>query len=131
LSQSRTRTRLRRRGSRFLSTGAPALVPPRSRSRAGPRKYRSAAAALDDDWPDVLKALRAGLRDKDAGKAARTAIAYVQLVYGRQLRQPRDEGEPAGPLDVASMSREERDALKRRILQERPDLAEGLRPAEA
>jgi hypothetical protein len=33
-------------------------------------------------------ALRRGLDDKDAGKAARTAIAYVQLVYGRQLQQP-------------------------------------------
>jgi hypothetical protein len=64
-------------------------------------------------------------------KAAAVAIQHVQLVYGRQLQQPRDESEPARPLDVASMSREERDALKRRILEERPDLAEGLPPTEA
>lgn len=70
-----------------------------------------AAAALDDDWPQVLAALRRGLDDKDAGKAARTAVVYVELVYGRQLQQPMDE-QPADPLDVASRSREERDALK-------------------
>ncbi len=87
-----------------------------------------AAQALDDDWPDVLKALRAGLKDKDAGKAAKTAIAYVQLVYGRQLQQPEDE-EPADPLDVSQMSREQRNALKRRILAQHPELVDELRPA--
>ena len=50
-----------------------------------------AAAALDDDWPDVLAALRSGLKDKDARKAAAVAVSYVQLVYGRQLQQPEDE----------------------------------------
>jgi hypothetical protein len=40
--------------------------------------------------------------------------AAVQLVYGRQLQQPEDE-QPADPLDVSSMTREQRDALKRRI----------------
>jgi hypothetical protein len=72
---------------------------------------RGAARALDDDWPQVLAALRRGLEDKDAGKAARTAVAYVQLVYGRQLQQPMDE-QPADPLDVASMTREERDCAQ-------------------
>jgi hypothetical protein len=85
-----------------------------------------AAAALDDDFPAVLAALRRGLEDKDAGKAARTAVAYVQLVYGRQLQQSKDE-QPADPLDVASMSREERDALKRRILSQHPHLVTQLR----
>jgi hypothetical protein len=40
---------------------------------------------------------------------------YVQLVYGRQLQQPMDE-QPADPLDVSTMTRDQRDALKRRIL---------------
>jgi hypothetical protein len=71
--------------------------------------------------------LRRGLEDKDAGKAARTAVAYVQLVYGRQLQQPSDEATQADPLDVASMSREERDALKRRILAQHPHLVSQLR----
>jgi hypothetical protein len=50
------------------------------------------------------------------GKAARTAIANVQLVYGRQLQQPSDQAIQADPLDVSQMTREQRDALKRRIL---------------
>jgi hypothetical protein len=84
-----------------------------------------AAAALDDDFPDVLEALRRGLKDKNAAVAARTAVAYVQLVYGRQLLQPEDE-QPADPLDVSAMTREQRNALKRRILAEHPHLVQEL-----
>jgi hypothetical protein len=83
-----------------------------------------AAAALDDDFPAVLAALRRGLEDKDAGKAARTAVAYVQLVYGRQLQQTDEQ--PADPLDVSAMTREQRDALKRRILAQHPHLVDEL-----
>ena len=54
-----------------------------------------AALALDDDWPDVLAALRRGLKDNDAGKAGRAAIGYVQLVYGRQLSRRRTNSPPA------------------------------------
>ena len=84
-----------------------------------------AAAALDDDFPAVLVALRRGLENKDARKAASVAVSHVQLVYGRQLQQPADE-QPADPLDVASMSREQRDALKRRILAQHPHLVTEL-----
>ena len=66
-------------------------------------------------------AARRGLADKDAGKAARTAVAYVQLVYGRQLQQPVDE-QPADPLDVSAMTREERERMKARLLNEDPSL---------
>jgi hypothetical protein len=86
----------------------------------------NAARALDDDWPQVLAALRRGLEDKDARKAAAVAVSYVQLVYGRQLQQPKDE-QTSDPLDVASMTREERDALKRRILSQHPHLVSELR----
>jgi hypothetical protein len=85
-----------------------------------------AGQALDDDWPKVLEALRRGLEDKSAHAAAQTAIAYVQLVYGRQLQQPADE-QPADPLNVNVMTREERDALKRRILSQHPHLVGELR----
>lgn len=84
-----------------------------------------AAAALDNDFPAVPAALRRGLQDKDAGKAARTAVAYVQLVYGRQLQQPEDEM-PTDPLDVSAMTREQRNALKRRILAKHPQLVQEL-----
>lgn len=43
--------------------------------------------------------------------------------YGRQLQQPADE-QSTGRLDVASMTRQERDALKRRILSQHPHLVE-------
>jgi hypothetical protein len=49
----------------------------------------------------------------------------VQLVYGRQLQKPEDE-QPADPLDVSAMTREQRDALKRRILSQHPELVDQL-----
>jgi hypothetical protein len=92
---------------------------------------RGAAAALDDDWPDVLAALRRGIKQKDGAKAAKAAGDYVALVYG--LQQKEDEQPITDPLDVASMTREERDALKRELLRQHPELAErimGLRAVE-
>jgi hypothetical protein len=105
------------------------VVPPEasdSCARSFLRGVRERAArALDDDWPQVLAALRRGLEDKDARKAAAVAVSYVQLVYGRQLQQPKDE-ETSDPLDVASMTREDRNALKRRILAQHPHLVREL-----
>ena len=72
-------------------------------------------------WP-----LFGGLEDKSAAIAARTAISYVQLVYGRQLQQPADEKQSSDPLDVSAMTRDERDALKRRILSQHPHLVQEL-----
>ena len=48
-------------------------------------------------------------------------MAYVQLVYGRQLQQPEDE-QPADPLDVSRMTREKRERMKARLLTEDPSL---------
>jgi hypothetical protein len=92
---------------------------------AGNFRGEGPARALDDDFPALLAALRRGLEDKDARKAAAVAVSYVQLVYGRQLQQPADE-QPADPLDVSAMTREQRDALKRRILAQHPHLVEEL-----
>ncbi len=50
----------------------------------------------------------------------------MQLVYGRQLQQPTDEQPATDPLDVASMSRQQRGKLKRRLLAEHQHLAEQL-----
>jgi hypothetical protein len=41
------------------------------------------------------------------------------------LQQPEDE-QPADPLDVSAMTREQRDALKRKILAQHPHLVEEL-----
>ena len=83
--------------------------------------------SLDDDWPDVLAALRAGIKSGKPAERARAAIGYVQLVYGRQLQQKEDE-QPTGsdPLDIASMTREQRDKLKRRLLMQYPHLVDEL-----
>jgi hypothetical protein len=95
--------------------------------QTAPGHAAHAAAALDDDFPDVLEALRRGLKDKSAATAARTAIAYVQLVYGRQLQQPEDETPPAvEALDVSRMTIAERESLKRRILARHPHLVEEI-----
>jgi len=83
-----------------------------------------AANALNEDFEAVLGALRRGLEDKSAATASRTAVAYVQLVYGRQLQQKADES-PAqeGSVDVAGMTRAEREEWKRRLLAQNPGLA--------
>jgi hypothetical protein len=67
--------------------------------------------------------LRRGIKQKDDAKAAKAAGDYVALVYGRQLQQKEDEQPITDPLDVDSMTREERDALKRRLVAEHPDAA--------
>lgn len=86
-----------------------------------------AAAALDDDFPAVLEALRIGLAEGKPSERARVAVSYVQLVFGRQLQKPEDEKPEADPLDVASLTRDERDALKRQLVADHPELAARLR----
>jgi hypothetical protein len=78
----------------------------------------------------VLAALRRGLSDEDSRKAGAVAASYVQLVYGRQLQRPTDE-QPADPLDVSAMTREQRDSLKRRILAQHPELVQEFRPVDS
>jgi hypothetical protein len=109
-----------RQRASYLRHASP--VPPAKSSRSAGPKSR-----LDDDWPDVLAALRRGLKDPDSAKASRTAVAYVQLVYGRQLQQKEDE-QPTGsdPLDIASMTREQRDKLKRTLIVQHPHLVDEL-----
>ena len=51
---------------------------------------------------------------------------YVALVYGRHLQQKEDEQPAVDELDVATMTRDERDALKRRLIAEHPDAARQL-----
>jgi len=70
--------------------------------------------------------LQAGLKEGSGAARARAAVSYVQLVYGRQLQQTDDEKPSDDPLDVASMPREERDALKRRLIAENPEAAKAL-----
>jgi hypothetical protein len=63
----------------------------------------------------------------DRKAAAQAAIRYVQLVYGSQLQRPDDEVAGDDPLDVASMTSEERNRLKRRLLAKYPHLVDEYR----
>lgn len=54
-------------------------------------------------------------------------------VHGRPKETVENVTAPDDPLDVASMTREQRDALKRQILRQHPELAEqymGIRAVE-
>jgi hypothetical protein len=115
-----------------LGLGIPAMREGSRKAAEARREARlsvreRALAALDDDWPDVLAALRRGLKDGDARKASQTAVSYVQLVFGKQLQKPEDEKPASDPLEIGSMTRVERDELKRKLLSEHPELAERLR----
>jgi hypothetical protein len=82
--------------------------------------------ALEENVEDVIGALKNGILLSDRKAAAKAAGDWIALVYGRQLQKPDDEQPATDPLDVASMTREERDALKRRLVAEHPDAARQL-----
>jgi hypothetical protein len=71
--------------------------------------------------------LKDGIRLPDRKAAAQSAIRYVQLVYGSQLQRPADEQAFEDPIDVASMTIEQRERFKRRLLAQNPELAEKYR----
>jgi hypothetical protein len=85
------------------------------------------AHELDSDQEALVQALKDGIRLPDRKAAAQAAIRYVQLVYGSQLQRPEDEPAADDPLDIASMTREERDRLRRKLEAEHPELAERFR----
>jgi hypothetical protein len=103
-----------------------------------PRKARSArdplaglrdklARELEEHADEVVAAYLAGIRSGDPNRAYRAADAWISRVHGRP-KETIETQLPAldDPLDVASMTREPRDKLKRRLLAEHPHLAEQL-----
>jgi hypothetical protein len=78
---------------------------------------------LEGDADALVDALKAGIRDESATVRVRSAQAWIQLIYGRQLQGRADEGDP---LDISAMSQEERDTLKARLVKEHPDLAASI-----
>jgi hypothetical protein len=112
---------LRRQGAFACTRRTPARS---GRIRKPPT--RSAARALDDDWPQVLcaapRARRQGCGQggEDGNRLCPTGLRASVAAAGQT-------SSPADPLEVASMSREERDALKRRILAQHPHLVSELR----
>jgi hypothetical protein len=63
----------------------------------------------------------------DRKAAAQAAVRYVQLVYGSQLQRPADEETFEDPIDIASMTREQRERFKRRMFAKYPHLVEEYR----
>ncbi len=76
---------------------------------------------LESDADALVSALKRGVRSSSETVAVRSAQAWVQLIYGRQLQGKGDEA--GSDLDVMSMSAQERDQLKARLVRENPALA--------
>jgi hypothetical protein len=75
---------------------------------------------------EVVAAYLAGIRSDDPNRAYRAADAWISRVHGRPKETVENVTASDDPFDVASMTREERDALKRRLVAEHPDAARQL-----
>ena len=84
------------------------------------------ARKLEEHADEVVAAYLAGIRSDDPNRAYRAADAWISRVHGRPKETVENVTVPDDPLDIASMTREERDALKRRLVAENPDVARQL-----
>jgi hypothetical protein len=85
------------------------------------------ARKLEEHADEVVAAYLAGIRSDDPNRAYRAADAWISRVHGRP-KETIETQLPAldDPLDIASMSCEQRDALKRKLLAQHPHLADVL-----
>ena len=73
------------------------------------------------------------VRSDDPNRAYRAADAWISRVHGRPKETVENVTTADDPLDVASMTREQRDVFKRELLRQHPELAEriaGLRDVD-
>ncbi len=84
------------------------------------------ARKLEEHADEVVAAYLAGIRSDDPNRAYRAADAWISRVHGRPKETVENVTVPDDPLDIAAMSREERDALKRRLIAENPEVAASL-----
>ena len=84
------------------------------------------ARELEEHADEVVAAYLAGIRSDDPNRAYRAADAWISRVHGRPKETVENVTVPDDPLDIASMTREERDRLKRRLVAEHPDAARAL-----
>jgi hypothetical protein len=84
------------------------------------------ARKLDEHADKVVAAYLAEIRLGDPNRAYRAADAWISRVHGRPKETVENVTVPDDPLDVASMPREEREALKRRLIAENPEAAQAL-----
>ena len=85
------------------------------------------ARKLDEHADEVVAAYLAGIRSDDPNRAYRAADAWISRVHGRPKETVENVTAPDESLDVASMSREQREPLKRELLRQNPELAEWYR----
>jgi hypothetical protein len=79
------------------------------------------ARELEEHADEVVDAYLAGIRSDDPNRAYRAADAWISRVHGRPKETVENVITPDDPLDVASMSREQRVALKRELVRQHPD----------
>ena len=84
------------------------------------------ARKLEEHADEVVAAYLAGIRSGDPNRAYRAADAWISRVHGRPKETVENVTVPDDPLDIAAMSREEREALKRRLIAENPEVARSL-----
>ena len=84
------------------------------------------ARKLEEHADEVVAAYLAGIRSDDPNRAYRAADAWISRVHGRPKETVENVTVPDDPLDIASMPREQRDALKRKLIAENPEVAASL-----
>jgi hypothetical protein len=81
---------------------------------------------LEEHAHEVVAAYLAGIRSDDPNRAYRAADAWISRVHGRPKETVENVSAWDDPLDVVSMTREQRDQLTRTLLAKHPHLAEQL-----
>ena len=81
------------------------------------------ARKLEERADEVVAAYLAGIRSDDPNRAYRAADAWISRVRGRPKETVENVSAWDDPLDVASMTREERDRLKRKLVAANPEAA--------
>jgi hypothetical protein len=99
----------------------------RAKARARRETLRDKLARkLKEHADEVVAAYLAGIRSNDANRAYRAAEAWISRVHGRPKETIENVTMPEDPLDIASMTREERDRLKRKLVAANPEAARQL-----
>jgi hypothetical protein len=91
-----------------------------------PKLRDKLARKLEEHADEVVAAYLTGIRSDDPNRAYRAADAWISRVHGRPKETVENVTVPDDPLDIASMTREERDRLKRRWWQPTPRLHASL-----
>jgi homoserine kinase len=84
------------------------------------------ARKLEEHADEIVGAFLRGVRSNDPAVAVRAAEAWLSRVYGRPKETIETSVAIPDPLEVAKMTAEERDALKRRLVAQHPEVVEKI-----